>query len=158
MEIFMANGSDQGTMHSLSQCSGALGAMFLSDITMADGRYLEQYALSPRKSGIRSKYKHPREWPTARDWREWQNFWHSHTGVGGRLHVQLGRWLHPTHRQWEWYFDKENDALQRVTEKRTSYATISGQCIREAHNLDRHTKCGRRRKQKTTQLKSHQHQ
>ena len=49
--------------------------IFLSDMTTADGKYLEQFVLDPQENSTQSKYKFPREEPTKTDWTLWIKFW-----------------------------------------------------------------------------------
>jgi hypothetical protein len=42
--------------------------MFLSDITTADGKYLEDVVFNPGGRGRSSSFKFPREVPTREDW------------------------------------------------------------------------------------------
>ncbi len=50
MEIFLAKDLSPATTCSLSRWRGFLEAIFLSDITTADGCYLEQFVFEPEKS------------------------------------------------------------------------------------------------------------
>ena len=115
MAICMEQGADKEKLLRLNRCRLALNIIFLSDMTTADGNYIEQSALEPCKQGIRSRYSFPREEPTAKDWEAWQTFWVSYTGVAHRLHHPLGRWTQPTHRLWEWFYDEEGDVLLRIS-------------------------------------------
>ncbi len=47
MENFFAEVHSPETIRSLLRCRGALEAIFLSDITTADGRYLEKFVFNP---------------------------------------------------------------------------------------------------------------
>ena len=70
------------TIRSLSRCRGSLEIIFLSDMTAADGRYLEQFVFNPGSKVTRSKYKFPQELPAKNDWEAWFNFWHNYTANG----------------------------------------------------------------------------
>jgi hypothetical protein len=59
MEIFLAKDLSPATTSSLSRCRGFLEAIFLLDITTADGCYLEQFVFEPEKITSRSKYTFP---------------------------------------------------------------------------------------------------
>jgi hypothetical protein len=50
MEIFFTKDLSPATSSSLSRCRGFLKAIFLSDISTADGRYLEQFVFKPEKT------------------------------------------------------------------------------------------------------------
>ena len=60
---------NQENMTSLAKIRGYLGAMFMSDIVTADGKFLKQHVTDvdclPLK---RSHYNFPREEPTQGDW------------------------------------------------------------------------------------------
>ena len=114
MELIMERISSATAIQSLNRCRCYLSALFLSDITTADGKYLEQLAMIPCENGTKSRYKFPREAPTQADWKRWQRFWTEYTSIGNRLPVELGRWINPTHRTWRWFYIKETDDLQRL--------------------------------------------
>jgi hypothetical protein len=94
--------------------------IFLSDMTTANGRYLEQFVFNPGSKVGRSKYKFPRESPAKKDWDAWFNFWHNYTATGDKLHTPLGAWITPTHRRWIWYYKSSTNDLHR-TEKGKVY-------------------------------------
>jgi hypothetical protein len=98
MEIFFAADLGPEAIGSLGRCRGALEAIFLSDVTTADGRYLKKFIFDPGCKNSKSTYKFPREKPSNKDWRTWFNFWDSFTLTGDKLKVPLGNWIHPTHR------------------------------------------------------------
>ena len=54
MEMFFSESLDAPTIRSLCRCRVALDVLFLSDITTADGRYLEEFVFTP---GGRSKHR-----------------------------------------------------------------------------------------------------
>ena len=114
MEIFYSQGLTQEKMISMNQCRVALESMFLSDLTTADGRYLEDFVFNPGSRGRSSTFKFPREVPTRRDWNRWSDFWHAYTTTGDKLKVPLGNWNNSTHRIWKWYYRKSDDDLQQV--------------------------------------------
>ncbi len=43
----------------------------------------------------------------------WTEFWRSYTQESWRLAVPLGQWKHPSHREWQWFYDEEAKSLQR---------------------------------------------
>ncbi len=81
MELIFGKVLDRKTIRSLSRCRGSLEIIFLSDMTTADGRYLEQFVFNPGSKVARSKYKFPRESPAKKDWDAWFNFWHVYTAT-----------------------------------------------------------------------------
>jgi hypothetical protein len=50
MSIIMSTGMSKESVSSMSRCWGYLGVMFLSDISTADGIYLEQFTFDPKKN------------------------------------------------------------------------------------------------------------
>ena len=74
MELIIGKNLDKNTIRSLSKCRGALEIIFLSDMTTADRRYLEQFVFNPGGKVSWSKYKFPQESPTKKDWKVWFNF------------------------------------------------------------------------------------
>ncbi len=68
MEIFQSLDLSQETILSLSRCRVSLESIFLSDITTADGRYLEDFVFSPGGRDRSSSFRFPRKVPTRADW------------------------------------------------------------------------------------------
>jgi hypothetical protein len=98
----------------LNRCRVSLQAIFLSDITTADGKYLEDFVFNPGGKTRQSRYSFPREKPSRQDWDQWVNFWHKYTTTGGKLKSHLGGWINPTHRIWQWYYNKNREVLYHV--------------------------------------------
>ena len=121
--IFTTGGVSTSTLRSLNRCRNFLGLLFLSDMTSADGRFLESRFLAP--TGVRRSFgtslSFPRERPSSADWAAWRIFWEAYTGVGRTLHRPLGRWIERGHRQWEFYYDDERDAIEQRTPDGVSY-------------------------------------
>jgi hypothetical protein len=60
MELAMETGLEKEELMSMSRVKGKLGVIFLSDITTADGKYLEDFACNPQESSwSRTKSKIP---------------------------------------------------------------------------------------------------
>jgi hypothetical protein len=108
MEIIFSHDIDTTTIKGLNE------AQFLSDITTADGKYLEHFMFDPGGSAKSLQYIFPRELPTRQDWDSWINFWHAFNNTGGKLKTPLGRWTNPTHRIWMWYYREEGNELYRI--------------------------------------------
>jgi hypothetical protein len=100
MENFFAEVHSQETIRSLKSCRGALEAIFQSDVTTADGRYLKIFVFNPRSKNTKPKFKLPCKYPSNKDWNSWFNFWHNFTLTGDKLKVPLDNWIHPTHCVW----------------------------------------------------------
>jgi hypothetical protein len=116
MKIFHAEGLSPDTIRGLGRCRGVLKAIFLSDITTADGRYLESFVFNPGGTMTKSTFKFPSESPTKDDWNSWLwfNFWHQFTSTGDILKVPLGNWTHKSHCIWKWYYRQQDNDLQRI--------------------------------------------
>jgi len=122
MMIIMSTGMSQQWVSSLNRCWGYLGVLFLSDMSIADGNYLEQFTFDPHKNSTQSVYKFPKERPTTADWKRWDSFWADYTMTGRRLRSNLGKWINPTHRTWQWYYNKStNDLMQLDNRKLLHY-------------------------------------
>jgi hypothetical protein len=118
IEIFFAEDHSPETIRSLGRCRGALEAIFLSDITTADGRYLEKIVFNPGSKNTKLKFKFPCQYPSNKDWNSCFNFGHNFTMTGDKLKVPLGNWIHPTHCIWRWYYRAQDNNLQRINEGR----------------------------------------
>ncbi len=92
MEIFHAEGLGPDSIRGLGRCRGALKAIFLSDITTADDRYLKNFVFNPGSAPMESTFKFPQESPTKDGWNLWFNFWHQFTSTGDKRRVPLGTW------------------------------------------------------------------
>jgi hypothetical protein len=68
MEIFHSLDLSQETILSLSRFRVSLESIFLSDITTANGCYLEDFVFSPGGRDRSSSFLFPREAPRREDW------------------------------------------------------------------------------------------
>ncbi len=102
---------------SWNRCRIRWGFIFLSDPVSASGRtFDERYLDKPGLDRERStKFKFGEERPSDNDWREWKRFWRNILRSDGTLVQPLGKWLHPSHHIWEWFYD---DALNVVERQR----------------------------------------
>jgi hypothetical protein len=98
MELIFGKVLDRKTIRRLSICRGSSEIIFLSDMTTADGRYLEQFVFDPGSKVAWSKYKFPRESPAKKI-----GTLGSNTATGDKLHTPLGAMDNSTHRRWIWY-------------------------------------------------------
>jgi hypothetical protein len=128
MEILFRKNLDTNTIQSLSWCRGDWEIIFLSDMTAADGRHLEQFAFNPGGQTSRSTYKFPQEIPTRGDWEVWFNFWHKHTATGDKLHVPLEKRLTPSHRIWRWFYSPTNNNLHWIKEGKEHHYLPAQNC------------------------------
>jgi hypothetical protein len=121
MDIFFASHLGPDIIKSLIRCRGAMRTIFLSELSTADGKYLEHFVFNPGMATAGSMYIFPREKPTRDDWDHWIDFWHSYTITWGKLKVPLGKWSNPTHQVWQWFYKKEDNKLIQVEGGRAVY-------------------------------------
>ena len=126
MELIFGKVLDRKTIRSLSRCRGSLEIIFLSDMTAADGRYLEQFVFDPGSKVVLSKYKFPQESPAKKDWDAWFNCWHDYTATRDKLHTPLGAWITPTHTRWIWYYKSSTDDLHRIEKGKVHHYLRTG--------------------------------
>ena len=131
----MEGGLDKEDLLAMSRVKGKLCAIFLSDLVTADGKHMETFAFQ-KESSVRpsSKYRFPREEPTDHDWQVWIGFWRQHTVGNFQLHTPLGGWIAPTHRQWKWFYDEENECLQKKTGLKTEHYFLVGSARTRSQN------------------------
>ena len=72
-------------------------AIFLLEISTADGRYLKIFVFDPGAATAGSTYIFPQEKPTRKDWDTWIDFWHGYTTTGGKLKTPLRNWCNTNH-------------------------------------------------------------
>jgi hypothetical protein len=65
MDIFFSQDLSSESIQSLNRCRGAVKAIFLSDLSTADGRYLENFVFDPGAATAGLKYIFPQEKPTS---------------------------------------------------------------------------------------------
>ncbi len=136
MEIFLSASLGPDLIRSLGRCRVAHEALFLSDLTIADGKYLKDFVFPPGRKERASTFKFPRERSSWSDWESWFNFWHCFTMTGDKLKVPLGPWISPTHRIWKWHYRADTDELQRVEGSTIFYyKPSSGFCVTQATRL-----------------------
>jgi hypothetical protein len=61
MNIIMSTGKSKAWKASMNRCRGYLGIMFLSDMSTADSKHLEQFTFDHRENSTSSSYKFPRK-------------------------------------------------------------------------------------------------
>jgi hypothetical protein len=71
MDIFFLHDLDSESIKCLNRCRGALKAIFLSDISTANGKYLDHFGCDPGTAAAGSI--------TRDNWATWIDFWHSYT-------------------------------------------------------------------------------
>jgi hypothetical protein len=138
MEIIFSHSLDPPDIARLNRCRVYLQVLFLSNITTADGKYLEHFIFDPGGATKRSRYTFPREKPSKQDWDRWINFWHEHTTTGGKLKSPLGGWINPTHRIWHWYYNTEREELYHINGSTIKYfkRATGWQCTRSTTTFE----------------------
>ncbi len=114
MEIFFSADLSPDLIQSLGRCWVVLEAIFLSDLTTVDGKYLKDFVFAPGGRDTASTFKFSCEQPTRSDWNSWFKFWHNFTTTGDTLKVPLGNWISPTHCIRKWYYRADTDNLQWI--------------------------------------------
>jgi hypothetical protein len=80
----------------------------------ADGCNVEERYLAALSFPYRqSSFTFPTKQSSTDDWAVWCSFWSSYHGTGFSLPRVLGRWVSPTHRQWEWFYEASTSTLQQ---------------------------------------------
>eukprot|EP00956_Cyclotella_meneghiniana_P010918 scaffold15270_cov101-Cyclotella_meneghiniana.AAC.2 len=102
-----------------SRCTKCRSSVRLRLIASADGRRVDPTrALPDVDYSATSAFDWPIERPSAADWRIWQAFLQRLTLPDGTLLRTLGKWLYPSHRKWEWFYDPVSDTITRRLEDR----------------------------------------
>ncbi len=85
---------------------------YLSCISTADRKYIDQAYLSPPSTAKRlSFHRFAQEEPTKQDWKAWDKFWRTYCNRFLELPKTLGEWTSPSHRVWPWLLDIERDVV-----------------------------------------------
>jgi hypothetical protein len=61
MDIFFASDLGLDIIKSLGRCRGTMRAILLSDLSTADGKYLEHFVFNPGMATVGSRYIFPRK-------------------------------------------------------------------------------------------------
>ena len=127
-DIFIGGECQEGILGSLQRCRRALGVIFLSDMTAANGSSIERRWTKPETPLLRpaTHYDFPAEVPTEEDWSRWEHFWLSQFGASLTLPNPMGAWLHKSHRIWEWFYHSREDLVVHIGYERTSVYTRAG--------------------------------
>ena len=90
--LFVAGDQPQDMLRSLKRCRICWNALFLSDLTSANGQQIERRFLSPldRIGGRLSSFKFGQERQSAADWAAWAEIWGRYTLHGLCLVSPLG--------------------------------------------------------------------
>ncbi len=99
-------------------------AFFLSDITSANGKYIEKHLFDDTwcssEEGLLGKHRSTldfgREVPTKQDWTVWQSFLRSISSPNLLLEVPLEQWVNPSTRIWRYMYHEEECLLEVHTD------------------------------------------
>lgn len=124
-------------LRQLNRCRLYLKAIFISDLTSANGRSFlaadpDTYgATAPRQS----LYTFPQERPSVDDWTLWYGAWRKITSTGWVLNRPLGRWLHRPDAQWHWYYDEMSNEVWELGDSQQRYTPIETRVNTRSHRL-----------------------
>ena len=122
VDLFLAAGCLGAELRSLNRVRIKLQMLFLSDITAANRRQLNQQHQTPMAATLNnSNYDFAIEEPTAADWTKWIILWTRFTHPGLFLIDPLGNWTAPTHRIWTWLYDVEHKIVEHQTNEGIEY-------------------------------------
>ena len=116
MNRFINEGYTGKHLALLKVCREALRVNTLSEITTADGKYLEQWALKGRPQDVTNKYQWPRQpTPKKAHWVAWESaLIHCFADLYStekKLRRPLGPWTGAAKKDWNWFY---SEAEQRV--------------------------------------------
>lgn len=112
MQLAIQRGYRGSNLQSINRCHLRSNSLYLSDIASADGKRLDPTRGQPSVDySASSRYNFQQERPSDTDWNCWTHFWTSFCLPDGSLPVGLGKWLHPMHRIWEWFYDEGSDTI-----------------------------------------------
>ena len=88
---------------------------FLSDIVNTNVRQFDGRFFSPPsdEKSPRSALVFSEEYPSPTDWARWAEFWSRRTLPGLYLHTPLGKYVEPTHCDWQWFYDPRNMIIEQ---------------------------------------------
>lgn len=115
MGFLVSHTRDTTELARVNRCRCVLNALFLSDVSIADGSRINEDLLTGRRRPLKSSMKFPREEPSKLDWESWVSVWRRATGPGYTLSSPLGNWLHSSHVTWVWYWDPQTDTILEQT-------------------------------------------
>jgi hypothetical protein len=126
--IFLSTHPTPVALISLNRCRNSWNALFLSDITSANGKILHQHCLHPPTAltQLTSKFSFAEERPSAQDWLVWKEFWQQFTNDGLSLPSSLGSWTESSHITWDWYWDEHLQLVQRRYPDKIDYFLPTG--------------------------------
>ena len=122
MSFLMDNDLPTTTLTIMNRCRNFLNALFLSDISTADGKFIHQQFLTcDTPQPLESSLSFPCELPTRSDWLEWITTWRKVTSSSFRLRSELRPWVHPSTVKWRWFHDVTSDCIIQLTDNFTHF-------------------------------------
>ena len=120
MQMLVDKGVRGAELKSFNRVRIANEALFLSDVTTCNGKYLEDMLLQTvwrdteeaELGRHRSKFGFWTELPTEKDLKVWEK--HLRSCAGSNLHLTqpLGRWIGPSPRIWRYLYDADENILE----------------------------------------------
>jgi len=100
-------------LQEINSCRLFLQVLTISDIADAQGIRLLKSAYLGFREDSRPSSLHWPSWQRPTTWTAWRLFL-QHISNGGRLLRELGKWVQPSHQQWQWYYDASQDVVYHV--------------------------------------------
>ena len=140
-DMFRTTGYDSDQLWCLNWVWIRLQALFLSNITTANGRSIKPINLNDRAPKVnRSKYHWPKERPTPANFQLWRQAITCITGPVLYLHDSLGPWrIAPTHQVWNWRWSPADNVIIHLKPSGINYFSLQGGCKRSQQTY-RHTR------------------
>ncbi len=122
----------------INYCRVYLQVILLSDIVNAGGGRILPSAFEGIFDETRVSNLHWPIWQHPTSWTSWKCLL-THLSTRGRLYQDLGSWIAPTHRVWQWYYDASQDVVYHCTPQSSSWKryspTHSGRVTRRSCTL-----------------------
>lgn len=119
MSYLMNQNIPMPTLVRLNRCRNFLCALFLSDISTADGKHIAPRFLTLAPSPLQSELLFPAEHPSKQDWKVWKSTWISISSASGKLSSPLGDWINPPAARWRWFAPTGTSQILQVDDNIT---------------------------------------
>ncbi|KAL7459566.1 hypothetical protein ACHAWC_011573 [Mediolabrus comicus] len=124
MQCAVDAGKRDRDLRSINRVRIVQEAFFLSDITSANGKFIEKHLFDDTwcssEEGLLGKHRSTldfgREVPTKQDWKVWQSFLRSISSSNLLLEIPLEQWVNPSTRIWRYMYHEEDCLLEVHTD------------------------------------------